>query len=607
MTRGSLPWVASIAAILATFGSAPAQEPTAPARDAVPASDHEAASDSLAVHGASLVERARTFRTLLRGGEYAAARAMTAPDPRRWWETRQGEGSPWKIGPGAGPWAAWDAHFGSRSELVEWRGVDSATAVVRETNDYFRLLERGWVTNEITYFFDETGRIEGLLIRAVGERPPGRTEEFLTWARANAPAEIETLMPGGEIDPSGDHPERFRHLLERWRRESGIDAADASPSDGPVLAFADSLLEPIVGVETAGFALLVVHRGEVVHRRAYGVADLETSAPFRTSTPSYLASVAKMFTAVAIASLVEEGRLDWDDQLGQLLPEAPAYAAEVTIRQMLDHTAGLPDHYDLAGEEWTYSNAEVVEILAEADGLLFEPGTESAYSNSAYTLLARIAERTTGRAFGAFLAERFFEPLGMADAVVADGSSPAPADRARGYDASGQGFQRLDYASTTTGAGGVYASLDDLARWGEALTAGRLLDDATLRLLSTPVVLPDGRPTPWGMGWLAESAGRGPLKGKPYVAAIGDLRGFHAGFQWYPDDDLLLAWVSNSNSPEVFDRVIRIPPRVLAPDAVGSARPDFTPVRPAAPSRSAPVREVVGDAGARAPIGLESG
>ncbi len=99
-------------------------------------------------------------------------------------------------------------------------------AVIRETNDYFRLLERGWVTNEVAYFFDDSGRINGLLIRAVGDRPPGKTEEFLAWTRVHDPEELATLVPGGEIDPSGDHPERFRRLLNRWRQESGLETIE---------------------------------------------------------------------------------------------------------------------------------------------------------------------------------------------------------------------------------------------------------------------------------------------------------------------------------------------------------------------------------------------
>lgn len=193
-----------------------------------PASAQEVLAQEPESEWSSMTHRSQEFRSLLERGEYAAARQMMAPDPRRWWEERVGEGVLWQIGPESpGPWAAWDEHFRSESELVEWKEDEgSATAVVRETNDYFRLLERGWVTNEITYFFDARGRIEGLLIRAAGERPPGKTEEFLAWARAHDAEELAALMPGGEIDPSGDHPERFRDLLERWRQASGRDPID---------------------------------------------------------------------------------------------------------------------------------------------------------------------------------------------------------------------------------------------------------------------------------------------------------------------------------------------------------------------------------------------
>lgn len=172
----------------------------------------------------TLVARAQEFHSLVKRGQYETARAMMSENPRRWWENRDGEGKPWRIGLSTpGPWAAWDEHFRSQTSIVQWKEQSrSATAVVRETNDYFRLLERGWVTNEITYFFDESGRIDGLLIRAAGVRPAGRTDEFLAWARAHDLDELAALMPGGEIDPSADHPERFRRLLNRWRQASGL-------------------------------------------------------------------------------------------------------------------------------------------------------------------------------------------------------------------------------------------------------------------------------------------------------------------------------------------------------------------------------------------------
>lgn len=172
----------------------------------------------------TLADRAMEFRSLMEAGEWDRARAMAVENPRRWWETRSGEGQPWLIGPNSGPWSRWDEYFGSEREILDWvEKEDSVTVVIREINDYYRLLERGPMTSEVTYFFDDAGKIEGMLIRGVGERPPGRTDEFVGWARSHHPEELDALMPDGSIDPTADHPERFRKLLTEWRAESGLD------------------------------------------------------------------------------------------------------------------------------------------------------------------------------------------------------------------------------------------------------------------------------------------------------------------------------------------------------------------------------------------------
>jgi hypothetical protein len=166
----------------------------------------------------SPLERAKLFRSLLEQGRYDDARSLTVDEPRRWFERREGEGSEWIVGAAGGPWAAWDDHFNSRGEVIRWEPVDGgATVLIEETNEYFQLLDRPPVANQITYFIGADGRVEGLLIRGVGDRPPGRTQEFLEWANQNDPEELKELMPGGDIDPSGDHPERFRALLLKWR------------------------------------------------------------------------------------------------------------------------------------------------------------------------------------------------------------------------------------------------------------------------------------------------------------------------------------------------------------------------------------------------------
>lgn len=174
--------------------------------------------------GKRLIELAQRFRRLVREGKFDEARAMTVESPKVWFEERKGEGRPWIIGPKSNdPWAAWDKEFRSHSEEIEQRTANrSATITVRETNEYFQLLERGWVLTDVTYFFDENGKIEGRLIAAVGERPRGRTDEFLEWARTQDPEELKYLMPNGEVDPSGDRPKRFRRLLTRWREAAGL-------------------------------------------------------------------------------------------------------------------------------------------------------------------------------------------------------------------------------------------------------------------------------------------------------------------------------------------------------------------------------------------------
>ena len=325
----------------------------------------------------------------------------------------------------------------------------------------------------------------------------------------------------------------------------------------------DSLARSLVDEHVPGLALLVVKDGRAIHRAAYGLASIEGQRPVTLHTPFYIASTAKMLTAAAVLALADEGRLSLEDPIGRWLDVVPGYAADVTVAQLLSHTSGLVDHYDIGGEERAYSNEDVLRILREAAALRFEPGTRAAYSNSGYVLLALLVERATGRPFGGVLEERFFEPLGMTDAFLAAGGAERPAHRAFGYRAADGSFEPYDYASSTSGAGGVYASLSDLEAWYRALEAGRVLSPATLRMASRPPELPGGRLTPYGMGWLAEFAARGPLKDRWYVLAYGSLRGFRSVFQWYQQDDLLMVWLANGDGEAVLDTLHVVPELVL--------------------------------------------
>ena len=330
----------------------------------------------------------------------------------------------------------------------------------------------------------------------------------------------------------------------------------------------DALAHAVVGTKTPGLAVAVIHQGKVIHARGYGVTDLQTKQPFTLTTPSYIASIVKMFTAFAVLQQVDRGKISLDSKLGDLLPEAPGYAGSVTVRQLLTHTSGLVDHVEIGGENRQYSYGDVVRILNDADSLLFTPQSRASYSNSAYVLLARILERTTRTTYESYVRQNFFTPLGMFTTVVTS-DAQLPRARARGYVVEHGALQLHDYhASSATGYAGMYASLEDLYRWALALRAKRFLEPETFRAASTAQSTTTGEETPWGMGWLAEYHGkRDPLNGKTYVAAVGQLGGFQALLKWYQDEDLFIIWLANTGSPDVFDAMHNIAVLVLLPGA----------------------------------------
>ncbi len=157
-------------------------------------------------------------------GDLEGARAYLVPEPRIWYEERSGAGSLWSLE--GGRWQGWDEHFRGESRRVSpWQlEQDRVWADMLETNDYYRLVGRAGRTWRASYFFDGEGRLEGLLIAGLPNASPTADlgDAFREWARRHDPDELDELMPGGQIDPTGDHPPRMRALLERWRRARGL-------------------------------------------------------------------------------------------------------------------------------------------------------------------------------------------------------------------------------------------------------------------------------------------------------------------------------------------------------------------------------------------------
>ncbi len=302
-----------------------------------------------------------------------------------------------------------------------------------------------------------------------------------------------------------------------------------------------------------GASVLVVEHGSPRVRVACGCADLERGEPTTPATNYRLASLTKQFTAAAIALLVEDGRLGFDDRVRDWLPSLPGSIAPVTLRQLLTHTAGLIDYEDLIapGATEALRDADVLALLEREDRSYFPPGTAYRYSNGGYALLALTVERAAGTRFAAFLRRRLFEPLGMHRTVAFEAGISTVPHRAYGYSAVGGAWVRTDQNATSSvlGDGGIYSSIDDLAKWDAALYDDRLLGAGTRRSLFTPTTPTDDPAVRYAMGWR--------VSGETWWHS-GESIGFRNVIVRHPRRRLTVIVLTNRNDPEPYRMALAI-------------------------------------------------
>jgi CubicO group peptidase (beta-lactamase class C family) len=266
----------------------------------------------------------------------------------------------------------------------------------------------------------------------------------------------------------------------------------------------DALIRPYEGA-VPGASVLVIRDGLPVIRRSVGLADLEGKVAATPATNYRLASMTKQFTAAAILLLAEDGRLSLADPVRKWLPTLPAAADGITIRHLLTHTSGLIDYEDVMEEGTTKQlhDADVLHLLESQNRTYFAPGTAYRYSNSGYSLLALIVGRASGSDFATFLRERIFRPLHMDNTVAFEEGISTVTNRAYGYSLVNNVWTRTDQSLTSAvlGDGGIYSSIDDLAKWDAALYDNRLLRAESLRAAFTPATKTDDPAVQYGFGW----------------------------------------------------------------------------------------------------------
>ena len=338
----------------------------------------------------------------------------------------------------------------------------------------------------------------------------------------------------------------------------GAGSAWAAPVLSPPDPGIDALLQRYDG-QVPGAAVLVLHDGQPVFRRGYGLAVVEDRTAVTAQTNFRLASVSKQFTAAAILLLAEDGKLGLDDPLKRWLPSLPAAADAITLRQLLSHTSGLLDYEDLMapGATTQVHDSDVLHLLETQDRTYFAPGSAYRYSNSGYALLALVVGKASGTGFAGFLRERIFLPLGMRDTVAHQDGVDEVARRAYGYSQADGRWQRTDQSPTSAvlGDGGIYSSLDDLARWDAALYDQRLLKASSLKQAFSPATATDEPDVPfYGFGWR--------LNGQAQWHS-GESIGFRNVILRYPGQRLTVIVLTNRNDPAPYPLALQIVRRWL--------------------------------------------
>lgn len=266
----------------------------------------------------------------------------------------------------------------------------------------------------------------------------------------------------------------------------------------------ESMLRDYAGTQP-GAAIAVLRRGEPLLLQGSGLAELDSRTPVTPATQFRLASVSKQFTAAALLLLVEEGTLGLDDPVRRWLPTLPPASEAVTLRHLLTHTSGIVDFETLIEPErcMPLSDADVLQLVEREPHLQFPAGTRFRYSNTGYVLLALVIERAARCLYASFLRERVFDPLGMRHAVAHEAAVSVVANRAFGYTRDGQGWKRTDQSltSATLGDGGIYASVEELARWDAAIDGGRLLPAARWQQALSAAVATGEPGIGYGFGW----------------------------------------------------------------------------------------------------------
>ena len=222
---------------------------------------------------------------------------------------------------------------------------------------------------------------------------------------------------------AGAHSVRIESLEEDSRSTGQVTLLTIEGEAQDPVARLDQLMRPHAGDDRPGVVVGIVKDGALLVTRAYGMANLDHGVPFSPQTISNIGSVTKQFTAMGLLLLEQEGKLSLDDDVRTHIPELPDMGDPITLRNLLNHTGGYREIYNLLpltgfrGEDG-FDRSRAIQVVQRQTARQAPPNTEWNYNNTGYILLSLVVERTSGQSFDEYMGARVFGPLGMSDTQV---------------------------------------------------------------------------------------------------------------------------------------------------------------------------------------------
>jgi len=340
----------------------------------------------------------------------------------------------------------------------------------------------------------------------------------------------------------------------------------------------DKLFEKMDRTISPGCAVAAMRDGKILYQRGYGMADLDHNVPITADTVFHVASMSKQFTAAAIVMLAQERKLSVDDEVRKYVPELPDFGAPVTLRQLVHHTSGLRDQWDLLGlAGWRYSldlitDDDVLSIMSWQKDLNFPPGSKYMYSNTGYTLLAQVVKRVSGHSFREFTTSRIFQPLGMRNTHFRDDHAEIVKNMAYGYVPAKDTFRISITNFDTVGATSLLTTVEDLALWDENFYNPRVGGPEMIRQMLERGKLNDGEQLDYAFGLVI-----GKHRGLATVDHAGGDAGYRSDMIRFPDQHFTAVCLCNRADSNPSELTLQVAEIYLAKEMTAADKVDAGP------------------------------